>query len=396
MATSDVPLTIVAGTLPSGAVYNPQTYFNAIVARMTATVDDGNILWGQLGGTEPTGVLPGPNPPGGLWFGSPVPADNDNGYWNMWNTDAAKYLPIRNVCGQYINGDLRVTDFVCGAKTDDTTITTPDESGTLALVEDLPLQQGTQTYTNQAVIPIDWLNRAPVYTVMPTTGTPNLTISFNDTHVENGWYMDFWLENKSAGTANAAATFSIPRVYWSGYWDTSIATPAYVPGSDVEPNLSKGVINTRVVDHVRVYRVAGIYFGALVERDYRILNTSISTSPVPTSADGSGTTINVHMSNVLAGGTADPAAFKVRVGGTLNACITAIYSGQTVTVQVTTTLPKSQTVTIQYAHTGTNDLKSIHGDMVADWPPFNVDISGGNGGVHNRGTGPTGIPKAPP
>ncbi|PWT90889.1 MAG: hypothetical protein C5B54_06330, partial [Acidobacteria bacterium] len=167
----NVPLTIVAGTLPPGAVYNPQTYFNAIVARMTATIQSGNIMWGQLGGTEPNSPLPGNDDTPGLWFGDPEGGD---GYWNSWNTTAYKYLPARNVCGQYVNATLRTTDFVCGAVTADTTITTPDESGTLALTSDLVNALGLQTFGGTSVH-VDVSDRRAVYVVLSGATTITFT-----------------------------------------------------------------------------------------------------------------------------------------------------------------------------------------------------------------------------
>src|SRR5215813_8384475 len=156
---ANVPLTIVAGTLPSGAVYNPQTYFNAIVARMTATVSDGNIVWGQVGGSQPGAQLPN----NGLWFGNPV--SGGSGYWNDWNSEAGVYLPIPVVCGQYINGVLRTTSIVCGATADNRALTTPDKSGVIATVSDLTRTFGTQTFGGTS-FSVDWSNRAQVYVVM--------------------------------------------------------------------------------------------------------------------------------------------------------------------------------------------------------------------------------------
>src|SRR5215469_2868980 len=319
----DVPISIVAGTLPVGAVYNPQSYFNAIVARMTATISAGNILFGQLGGSEPNGPLPPGGAQPGLWFGG---ADGGQGYWNDWNSNAAKYLPIRNVCGQYINGNLRLTDFVCGAKSANTTLMTPDQSGTLALISDLPEALGTQSYSGETTLPIDWAgNRAPVYVILGAS----LNVTFSSTPVD-GEQMDFWLENNT-GVATPIPTLNITGAIWDNGGGTATA-----------PALSAGLAGARIVDHVRVYRVGGLLFASLIQKNYKILTTQGHVTPAFVSALRYPTPLNKidsTMSAVLAGGSLDATKWKVNINGTDFTPQSAVSSGTTATVIMSTANP---------------------------------------------------------
>jgi hypothetical protein len=375
--TQDFPIKLKSGTLPAGAVYNAQTYFDAIVARMTATVSADNVIWGQLGGTEPPGELDGVNDQAGLWFGNP---DTDGmGYWNDWNTDAKKYLPIPLVCGQYTGGNLRTTEFVCGAVTADTTITTPDGSGTLALQSDLIQALGIQTFSNMpATMNIDWSNRAPVYILM----NGNLTI--NATNDKDGLVMDFYLENPTGAVQATTWTVTMPGVVW----------PIVTTGTQ-DPALSQGALTFRVIDHIRVYRAGGVKFGQVVARNYRIALGSDHIIPTPTGATGTGNRIDVEFNGPLAGGsypTADLGDFTVLVTGTADNVTSAIYSGNTLTVNLTKAMKNTDTVTIAYAG---SDLKALNGNTIAHWAALNVDLTE-NGGIHNARTGPTGQPTSPP
>jgi len=355
---TDLPITIVAGTLPSGAVYNPQTYFNAIVARMTATVSGGNFIFGQLGGGEPTAPLPGNGSQAGLWFGNPD-AGGGHGYWNDWNTDAVKYLPIPLVCGQYISGALQTTEFVCGARSDQT-ITTPDASGTMALTSDLIQQLGTQTYSGITTLGLDWDNRAPAYVVMTT---PGLTI--NNVHQQDGMIMDIYLENRDgSGTYTIAVTGAV----WNG--GTGFTPPA----------LSTGVASTRVIDHLQLEQVAGIMFAYLVAKDHRIPIGTVTTVPVFVDATGSGNIITVDMSAVLLGLTLDVTKWFVLVNGNDDNVTSATANGTQVSVHVATSIPNNATCTIRYAGT---DLKSLAGVAVVAFGPKPVDLGGDGGGIHN-------------
>lgn len=233
-----LPITFVAGTLPAGAVYNAQTYFNAIVARMTGTVSSGNIIWGQLGGLEPTGPLPGTPGQEGLWYG--------NGYWHDWDPTSAKYLPIKLVCGQFTGGALVTTTIACGA-TANRTITTPDNSGTIALTSDLVSELGTTVLSpTGSSVTVDWSNAAPVYIHM----TANLTV--NHTNDADGMIMDFWLENASG---NSATTYTI--TFTGAHFATALT-------------LSSGATGKLVIDHVRLYRVNAVLFGELMKANFQV------------------------------------------------------------------------------------------------------------------------------
>lgn len=374
MANTPLQITLVAGTLPSGAVYNAQTYFNAIVARMTASISSGNVVWGQLGGTQPSGPLPGNAGQAGLWFGDPL---GGSGYWNDYNIDAAIYLPARMVCGQYVNGVLRTTDFVCGASAANRTITTPDNSGIMALISDIPQALGTQTLPGSGSQTVDWTEpNPPVYIVM----TANMTI--NSINTKDGMIVDFWLENASQSTSTTYV-LTLPGV-------------AFPIGGGQLLGLSAGVAGQRVIDHIRVHRTGGYLFGEVVSQNHQIAIGSDHVVPAPVSAAATdNNTIAITMNAVLQGNNAlVVGGFAVLLNGSADAATSASCNGSTVTVNVGTNMKKRDTVTIRYLGT---DMKSLAGNVVPAFGPINVnvgDLIGGGGGIHNKGG--TGIPIEPP
>lgn len=361
----NLPITIRAGTLPAGAVYNAQTYFDAIVARMTATVSQGNVLWGQLGGSTPAGPLPGNDDQSGLWFGNPVAGHA--GYWNDYNSDAGVYLPIPVICGQYINGALKTTNIVCGAVTANQTLTTPDESGTIALTADLVFGLGTQTKSGSAAFTADWSLKTPIYVVMSVGGSAGtVVLHINHTNDKNGMIQDFWLEN--AGGPTFVYQLSMTDVYWFNGG-----------GSTTPPSLSAGQTGKRVIDHVRVYRVGGYLFG-VIELNY-IIGTGVdTTSPSPLDAVGLGTNVvRIDMSDPLQAGSLLSTDFTVVVNGATATVVTASCSGTVVTLSLDRTMGHHATATVLY--TG-SDMKSLAGNTVAHFGP--VDIVLANGGIHNE------------
>jgi hypothetical protein len=353
----------VAGTLPTGAVYNGQTYFNAIVARMTATVSGGNILWGQLGGNQPNGPLPGSDSQAGLWFGNPL---GGMGYWNDYNTDAASYLPIPVVCGQFVNGALRTSNIVCGAVAANQTITTPDASGTMALFSDIIQQLGSQTFSGMSTVNVDWnVSHQPVYIIM----TGNVTVRIYNN--KDGMIQDFWLENPTQGST---FTISFPGVFFEN--------------GTAAPTLSPGISGFRVIDHVRIYICGGIAFGELASKNHQITVGSDHTLPAPVSASGQANEIDITMNAVLAGGSLAASDFVVLVNGTQVNVTSATYSGVTVDVSVANAMARTATVTVKYIGT---DMKSVAGNVVPPFGPITVAISGG-GGIHNTTLGTGGQP----
>lgn len=375
MANTPLSINLVAGTLPSGAVYNAQTYFNAIVARMTATISSGNVVWGQLGGTAPTGPLPGNNGQAGLWFGDPL---GGNGYWNDYNTDAAIYLPARAICGQYINGVLRTTDIVCGASAANRTITTPDNSGIMALISDIPQALGTQSLPGSGTQTVDWTEpNPPIYIVM----TANMTV--NSINAKDGMIVDFWLENASQSTSTTYV-LTLPGIAWP-------------VGNSQLLGLSAGVAGQRVIDHIRVHRTGGYLFGEVVSQNHQIAIGADHVLPAPVSAAATdNNTIAITMNAVLQGNNAlAVGGFAVLKDGITDAVTSASCNGSTVTVNVGANMTKHSVVTIRYLGT---DMKSLAGNVVPAFAPINVNMGElfgvGGGGIHNKGG--TGIPIAPP
>lgn len=370
----DVPINIIAGTLPTGAVYNPQTYFNAIVARMTASIAGGNVVFGQLGGSEPNAPLPGNGDTAGLWFGTS--AGND-GIWQAWNADAAKYLPIPVVCGQYVNSVVHTTEFLCGAIKASYSIVTPDKGGTLALLDDLLQSFGTQSISTGANLSPDWTNRASFYVVLTT----NMTVAF-PSHTTDGQIMDMFFENPS-GSTDYTVTFAGP-IRWparvADVGGTVTAIPAGTP-----PVMSPHVAGQRVVDHYQFRLIGNIMFGSVVDQNFQIALTADNHAPVVVQpVTGSGNQIDIEFDWNLRGGSIPVADFVVIKNGTTQSLTNAIYAGTTVAVNLDVALKAADKVTIKY--TGV-DIVSIAGIKVAPFGPLNVNIVTRGGDGHPPGGG---------
>jgi hypothetical protein len=346
---ADVPITIVAGTLPAGAVYNAQTFFNAIVARMTATISQGNIIFGQMGGTQPTGPLPGGGTVPGLWFGN---VTGGHYIWQSWNTDASSYLPIPVTCGQYVNGTIQTTDILCGAVTGSWKIVTPDKGGTMALLSDIPVALTTQTVSNSTDITPDWSNAAGYYIVL----TGNTTIEY-PANAADGQKMDYWLENQT-GTTDYTVTWN-GTVIWPG---------------GTAPTQSPHLTGIRVMDHYQFQLIGNVLFGQALAQNFHIAIGSDTTPPTPTagiSATGKGNTITITFTYNMKGGALLTSDFSVIKNGNVQTVSSVTHSGKIVKVNLAASMGANAVVTIQY--TGT-DMKSIAGVAVAPFGPIPVAI----------------------
>jgi hypothetical protein len=353
----DLLPTVTVGTFPSGASYSAQQFADAFAARLTLTIPSGNVLFGQLGGTEPLSPLPGNGAAPGLWV-------NGNTLY-AWNVDNAKYLPLPPVAGQIVNGVIYITEFRSGAHTASTVLTSPDKSGIIATLSDVGNVLGTQTPTGTAIT-ADWTLKQQVYLVL--TGNTTLTQS----GPVDGQYQDFWIEN------NATAY----TVTWSGItWPAATA-----------PTITTASAGQRRIDHIRLYQVGSTTFGEAVKQNYQISTGTDSTPPTVSTLQGFGSNIYVTMSELLQGGDMGVGNFIVKKGTapavtqTINS---ATASGSAVTLVLASSFGSSAHLTIQY--TGST-IKDISGNLAAAFGPSPVVVTssagGGTGGSGGSGNAP--------
>ena len=353
---ANVPITILAGTLPSGAVYNPQTYFNAIVARMTASISGGSVIFGQLGGTQPPSALPGYGTTPGLWYGNAL---GNTGIFQQWNVAASSYLPIPVTCGQYISGALHVTDILCGASSGNWKLTTPDKSGTFALTSDLVQGLGLQTYSSGAVT-VNWAtNSAGAYITLTSNATINIGSGTLD-----GMIKDYYVENPT-GTTTYTVVFA--GVNWPG---------------NAAPTQSPFVAGQRVIDHYRIYYAGNIAFGQAVNQNYQVaIGSQTGTVPTVVSLFGSGNLIYITMNYALIGGSLLTTDWTVVVNGVTVSAVASTTNGATVQVQVPSALNPWDVVTVRYAG---SDMKSLAGNVAPTFGPTTVPVLTGGAGVFNN------------
>lgn len=90
-------------------------------------------------------------------------------------------------------------------------------------------------------------------------------------------------------------------------------------------------------------------------------------APTVSSAEVTGNTLTLTLSEALEGTTADPSAFTVNVGAGTETVNSVSVSGNTVTLTLANAPASSATVTVDYSATGTNDLVDKAGNKVADF-----------------------------
>ena len=395
--STPLQITLIAGTLPPSCVYNPQTFLNAFAAQIRGTIPAGNVIWGQLGGSEPTAPLQGNGATSGLWFGNPDPT-NDS-IWNQWNADipensnTGKYMPIPLVCGQYVSGNIVVTEFLCGATDGSFKIITPDKSGTMALLDDLVQALGNQSYSDTTTS-VSWKNRQPIYITLYGN-----TVIAAPTDATDGQIMDFYVENNS-GTTDW--TIDFPTVFWP----QGTAQPQ-------PPFTVPHVAGNRVISHFRIFFAGNLLLGQVIAHGitttpaagsppqaYQIATTvQAGNKPNRTNIVGSKTFIWVQTDFDLIGndsqGTPPPPRLLVSnwhlvkngIGATISRVLT---TGNNIYVYSADNFIDTDVVTLKY--TG-NDIKSIANVAMDAWPaPVTVPLvnvaapsaQGGGGGLFNH------------
>lgn len=362
----DLIPSVTVGTFPSGAEYSVQEFANSFAQRLTLTIPSGNVIFGQLGGTEPTSPLPGNGSTPGIWVG-------DDMIINQWNVSAAKYLPLPVTCGQLVGGVLKETQISCGAITASTILLTPDKSGTIALLGDIGTLLGTQTPTGTTPT-IDWTLKEQVYILL----TGNTTIA--QTGQVDGQVMDFWTENN-------ATSYTIT---WSGIvWPAATA-----------PTATTAAAGHRKIDHYRLYQVGsttygqvlnnGTYTNALAAYDITSGSPGSDTTPPTVSSLSASTTtytITIVFSELLQGGSLSTGGFVVKKNGVTVGLSSASASGKNVSLVVGTTFGSNVALTVQYSG---SDIKDVAGNLAAAFGPTAAPIGsvgGGGGGGGGGGSG---------
>jgi hypothetical protein len=343
---ANIPLTLSLGALTTGANLTPQQFAQAIVDRITATVDGGNIFFGQMGGSEPMSPLAGQGGTYGLWL--------NGGVIYAWDVTAAKYLPAPLVLGQLISGSIVTTTLQSGALTNHT-LTTPDKDGTIATTDDIVTISGTQGLTGTSIT-IDWSIKKQVYIVL----TGNTTIT--NTNMLDSQQQDIFIENNQTGYT---ATFS--GVYWPAGFPSGPTITATSAGSAI-----------RKIDHFRLQRIGdattGSTLGEVVHQNYSISTVGGSsggdvTPPTVTSITGSKFKIDITMSELLQGSTLNASGFTVIKNGSPDTVVSASASGTVITLQLGTSFGGNATVTVQY--TG-SDIKDLAGNPASVFGPSTV------------------------
>lgn len=335
-------------TFPSGVTYGAQEYANALVARLTLSISSGSVIFGQLGGTEPVSPLSGNGAYPGLWISGHVIYD--------WNSSNSKYLPIPVVAAQLISGTIFSTEIACGAFTASTIVTTPDKSGTMALLSDLTTFVGTQTPSG-ASITLDWSLKKPAYVLLGAN-----TVIVN-TGGYDGQIQDLWVENNAT-----AYTLTINGVIW----------PAATA-----PTVTTASAGQRRISHIRLYQVGSNVFGESV-LNYQIATGTDATPPTPSTFTGYSTAITIAMSELIQGGSLSVGGFTVKKNGTTQTVNTAVASGNIITLTLASAFSSGNTLTVQYTGSSIMDLS---GNLAASFGPTAVTITTSSGGGGGGGSG---------
>jgi Big-like domain-containing protein len=352
---ADLQLTATVSSFPSGATYNTQQFANAFAARLAITLPGTNVFFGQLGGTEPVGALPGNGATPGLWF--------DGFAIRSWNTDSNKYLPIAPIAGNYTGSVLYEATLKCGNLTSNTTLNLPvDKSGILALTSDFVNVIGTQTLSGTTVT-LDWTKKQAAYLVL----TGNTII--NHSGQQDGQIQDLFLENNAT-----SYTVTINGTTWPG---------------NTSPTMTTATATHRKIDRWRFFNQGGsigVTFGQVLNNKtgnadyvgaaaaYDISTTTDTTQPSVSSITGVNQTafITIAFTKLLQGATLSVSDFIVKKGGATQTILVATANGTNVSLQLNSNLSSASSYTVQY--TGTS-VKDLAGNTAAVFGPSAVTIT---------------------
>lgn len=144
-----LPLTFSDSSFPDPFSGTQQDLVQAFVDNLTATVNENNLLLGQIGGTKPITDV-------GIWL------DTSDG--SIWVWDGAAYTPATVKLG---NATDSIT-LSAGTLTADRTILLPDEDGTVALLSDIYVPRPTIVVTGAAPS-LDWSATETFFLSMPNS-----------------------------------------------------------------------------------------------------------------------------------------------------------------------------------------------------------------------------------
>ncbi len=356
---SDLTLIATVSTFPSGASYTVQQFADAFAQRLTLALPSSGVLFGQIGGIEPTSALPGNGSTPGLYW--------DGTAWRSWSTDSGKYLPISPIAGNFSNNNLYEATFLCTNIAGNTTITIPaDVSGTMALLSDVQVIAGTQTLTG-TVPSLDWSKKQPAYIVL----TGNTTIG----HVNQG---DGQIQDLFAENNGTSYTLTIGGTTWPG---------------NTAPTMTTSSAGTRKIDRYRFINVGGVTTGAITfgqvianstgsyagsSAAYSIGSGSDTVPPAVSSiaAANKQPFIDITFNKVLQGATLSTSDFIVLKGAVNQVIVAAAASGTGVVVQVGANLNTTASWSIQYVG---SDIKDLSGNLASGFGPTTISVTNSSG-----------------
>lgn len=305
-----------------------------LLAEHLQGVLDDSVFSGQTGGSEPTSNI-------GLWL-------NDD-LWEAWDTDQAKYRPLRVAVGLFTNGVLKLATLLASNTAADITLTLPSKTGTLATLADILGGSATQTVTGN--VSVDWTSRH-IYTVI----SANVTITDAGGGAD-GQSVELWVETPAGhGTA---LTITFPAA-----WKWLNPNPVVLSTTDADH---------RAVDHIVIHRIGTNTFVSLVD-SYKLNQTGGGgdhNAPVFSSANLTAHTAFVHVvfNETLQGNpSADTTAWIVRKDSNAQTITNVAISGSTATLTLSGPIGLQATVDVKY--TGGGSVKDLAGNAAAAFTQF--------------------------
>lgn len=351
---------ILVGTFPSGITYNSlNALFTDAYARTSLTLPSASVIWGQLGGVQPTSQLPGNGSTPGLWF-------NNNTFY-QWNSDSAAYLPLPIVTGQLVNGTMRNCQIQCGNLTSNTILTTPvDRSGVIALLSDIQGGGGSGTITLSGTsVTVNCSLKQSAYLVMSGNSTINLS------GLSDGQVQYVIVENASGASD------------WTVSWSLQIVSGILAWPGGTAPTQSVHQTSKRIIDVYKFVQCGTTTLGNRDMTDLRISGTgtggSDNTPPTVASVVGQGGTFNIFItfSELLGAFAIPPSDFTVKKNNVVQTVSSATCIGSIVTLTVGASLKANATWTAQYVGT---EIKDIAGNSAANFGPLAVTVTSAGGG----------------
>lgn len=279
----------------------------------------------------------------GLWL--------DNDLWKHWDTDLAKYVPLRVAAGIVTNGVLHKATLAATNTAGDITLSLPGKTGTLALLDDVGAAQATDTEADNSLA-LDW-NSAKIYDVI----SGNLVVS-NGTGAADGKSIELFVETPVGH--GVALTITFPST-WRVYGGTLSTTDA----------------THRAIDKFWIERIGNDTFVSKVAA-FSVDQSGLggdTTPPVYISSSivGGFSRLTVVFSELITG-TTTPAKWIVKKNGNTQTIDDTSISGANVLIDLASTVGANSSVTVQY--TGTTEVRDLAGNFAAPFAAQTADVIG--------------------